>query len=190
MPVSSDALLGGFADPARDAARAFRACLEAIARPGRIQRIEGAAPPAPLSPAAGAVLMTLADAATPIWLAPSVATEAVRAWIAFHCGAPVGAPEDAVFAVARWEEAPLHALPIGTPEYPDRAATLIVEVEALSPATHRLTGPGIETTETARLPGGGWHAANAALFPLGLDAYFTCGDQLSALPRSTKTEPI
>jgi alpha-D-ribose 1-methylphosphonate 5-triphosphate synthase subunit PhnH len=27
--------------------------------------------------------------------------------------------------------------------------------------------------------------ANRALFPLGLDFFFTCGDRLAALPRST-----
>lgn len=187
---ADDFLSGGFADAPRDAARAFRACLEAMARPGRVQAVTGAQPPAPLSPAAGAVVLTLVDASTPLWIAPSLATEAVRGWIAFHCGAPLCAPEDAAFALTTWGEAPLAALPVGTPEYPDRAATLIVETEALTPPTHRLTGPGIETRQDARLPASPFWAENRAIFPLGLDAFFTCGDAICALPRSTVTEVL
>ena len=41
------ALQGGFADPAHEAARAFRACLDAMARPGTIHAVTGAQPPAP-----------------------------------------------------------------------------------------------------------------------------------------------
>ena len=74
----AEVLSGGFSNPAQDSARAFRACLEAMARPGHIQQIAGAVPPAPLSPAAGAILLTLADATTPTFIAQSHDTEAVR----------------------------------------------------------------------------------------------------------------
>ena len=53
----ADALSGGFADPPIDAARAFRACLDVMARPGRIAKLGGAVPPAPLSVAAGTCLL-------------------------------------------------------------------------------------------------------------------------------------
>ena len=59
--MTADALTGGFADAPRDAARAFRAALNALARPGRIEMLAGAVPPAPLSVAAGTLLLTLAD---------------------------------------------------------------------------------------------------------------------------------
>ncbi|MDE3239589.1 MAG: phosphonate C-P lyase system protein PhnH, partial [Paracoccaceae bacterium] len=58
-------LQGGFTDPAHESARAFRAILNALARPGRIEAVTGAQPPAPLSVAAGVVLLTLADPTTP-----------------------------------------------------------------------------------------------------------------------------
>ena len=60
--MQADTLTGGFADPATDAAHAFRSVMEAMARPGThsgISRVQH--PPAPLSPAAGAVLLTLCD---------------------------------------------------------------------------------------------------------------------------------
>ncbi|MGR3490480.1 MAG: phosphonate C-P lyase system protein PhnH, partial [Shimia sp.] len=56
--MDAQALTGGFADPAREAAHAFRSVMEAMARPGTIRDIAGAAPPTPLSPAAGAVILT------------------------------------------------------------------------------------------------------------------------------------
>jgi len=60
-------LTPGFADPVLDAQACFRAILEAMSRPGRIQRIAAhITPPAPLCTAAGAALLSLADADTPL----------------------------------------------------------------------------------------------------------------------------
>ena len=67
--MQADTLDGGFADPATDAAHAFRAVMEAMARPGTLREITGATPPAPLSPAAGAAILTLCDTDTPLHLA-------------------------------------------------------------------------------------------------------------------------
>ena len=48
-----------------------------------------------------------------------------------------------------------------------------------------LTGPGIADAARLSLPDVAAFRANRALFPLGLDFFFTCGDRLAALPRST-----
>ncbi|WP_444454552.1 phosphonate C-P lyase system protein PhnH [Rhodobacter capsulatus] len=184
------ALSGGFADPAIDAAHAFRAALEAMARPGRIARLAGACPPAPLSPAAGALVLTLCDDTTPLFVSPALLTPALVDWIAFHTAAPLCPPEAAVFALGRWEDLPLDQFRIGTPDYPDRSATLIVEMAALTPPNARLRGPGIETHQDARLPAIAPFTANRARFPLGFDCYFCAGDSVAALPRSTRVEAL
>ncbi len=182
-------LTGGFADAPIDAAHAFRAALEVMARPGRIERLTGAEPPAPLSTAAGTLLLTLCDPQTPVHLAGAADTEAVRGWLAFHTGAPLATAGDCAFAVGRWPDlAPLDRFAIGTAEYPDRSATLIVECDGLSPSGTRLTGPGIETEAALSLPEVAPLQANAALFPLGLDFFFSAGDRVAALPRTTKLE--
>ena len=184
-------LTGGFSAPPQDAARAFRSALEALARPGRVQRLAGAEPPAPLSVAAGTLLLTLCDTTTPVYLAPSHDTAATRGWIAFHCGAPIVAAEAAAFAVGAWEELqPVTRFVIGTPEYPDRSATLIVETDGLAPPNARLTGPGIERSHPARLPEIAAFQANRAAFPLGFDCYFCAGAEVIGLPRSTQVEAL
>ena len=86
-------------EPAIDAAQAFRAIMRAMARPGTIETVAGVAPPPPLSVAAGAVLLTLCDAETPLHLAGEADCDAVRAWVTFHTGAPLARPRT---AVSRW----------------------------------------------------------------------------------------
>lgn len=181
-------LSGGFDDAPEQAAHAFRAAMEAMARPGRIESVTGAAPPAPLSVAAGVLLLTLADPTTPVHLAPSHDTEAVRGWLAFHTGAPLVEAERAVFAVGTWEALPVARLSVGTAEYPDRSATLIVEMADLRAEGPRLTGPGIKGVAHLSLPEVAAFRANRALYPLGFDTFLTCGDRLAALPRSTVVE--
>jgi alpha-D-ribose 1-methylphosphonate 5-triphosphate synthase subunit PhnH len=182
-------LVGGFDDPPRQAALAFRAVLDAMARPGRIRRVAGAVPPAPLSTAAGTLLLVLADGTTPVHLAGRLDTAKLRDWVTFHTGAPLVRREQAVFAVGLWADLlPLEGYRIGVPEYPDRSATLIVELDRLAAEGARLTGPGIEREARLGLPETAAFHANAALFPLGLDFVFTCGAQLAALPRTTLVE--
>lgn len=187
--MQTETLEGGFADAPVAAARAFRAAMQAMARPGRILELTGAQPPAPLSPAAGALLLTLCDADTPLHLAGVHDCDAVRDWITFHTGAPLGDAGQAAFATGGWEALqPLDAYPEGRADYPDRAATLIVELARLAPEGARLTGPGIAAEAALSLPDIAPFQRNAARFPLGLDFYFTCGDRLAALPRSTSVE--
>lgn len=178
---------GGFSNPSTESAAAFRQIMEVVARPGVICEVAGAQPPAPLSPAAGAVLLTLCDADTSVYLAGSVDTPDVRSWIAFHIGAPLVGPAHATFALGRWDELmPLGQYPIGTPEYPDRSATLIVEMPSLDAAGATLRGPGIKDTAHLSLPDVAPFRENALHFPLGLDFIFTCEQRVAALPRSTE----
>jgi len=183
----SAALEGGFADAPVQAAVAFRAALEAMARPGTIHEVAGAAPPAPLSVAAGVLVLTLADPTTPLHLAPSHDTRAMREWIAFHSGAPLAAAADAALAVGTWEAlAPVARFAAGTPESPDRSATLIVEMAALAAEGCRLAGPGIRGEARLALPDAAAFRMNNARYPLGFDVFLTAGARLAAVPRSTR----
>lgn len=182
-------LAGGFDNAPYQSALAFRAAMLAMAQPGTIERISGAVPPKGLSVAAGTLILTLCDPETPVHLAGDLDVPEIRDWLRFHTGAPIVPPEEAMFAVGRWSDlTPTTRFPVGTPEYPDRSATLIVEMGALAQNGAGLEGPGIKTRAAFSLPEIDAFVANAALFPLGCDFYFTCADQLVGLPRTTKVE--
>lgn len=184
-------LQGGFADAPVQSARAFRDILNALARPGTLCKIAGAHPPAPLSTAAGTVLLTLCDGTTPLHLAGKADCADVRDWVAFHIGAPLVAAGQAQFAVGTWADLhPIDRFAIGQPDYPDRSATLIVEMPSLTNGGHILTGPGIDGTAHLSLPETQAFQANHAQFPLGFDCIFTCSNAIAGLPRSTCVAPI
>jgi alpha-D-ribose 1-methylphosphonate 5-triphosphate synthase subunit PhnH len=186
----------GFDDPVRGSQAAFRAVLDAMAHPGRIVALPGllgGAPPAPLGAAAAALALTLCDIDTPVWL--DAAASSAAGYLAFHCGAPLAAsPAGARFAIIADVAAlpPLDGFALGSDEYPERSATLVVEVADLTCERGVvLHGPGIHGE--ARLGVTGlrarfWQerAALAELFPRGIDVVFTCGLRLAALPRSTR----
>ncbi|MFA9230152.1 MAG: phosphonate C-P lyase system protein PhnH [Microgenomates group bacterium] len=185
--MTASHLQGGFTDAPVQSARAFRAVLNALARPGTINPLTGATPPAPLSVAAGTALLTLCDGTTPLHLAGPADCQAVRDWVAFHIGAPLVDASHAQFALGRWTDLhPVDRFAIGQPDYPDRSATLIVEMDRLTPNGPQLSGPGIETTAHLSLPGTAAFQSNGALFPLGFDCLFTSQAQIAGLPRSTK----
>lgn len=195
MAVSGQVVEGGFGDPVFASQSVFRAVMDAMARPGTIQAIAtDAMPPAPLNAAAAAVVLSLADSDTPLWLDVELAkSEAVKGWLAFHTGAPLASPpSDAVFALAANPAAvpPLAGFALGTQEYPDRSTTLIVQVESLTGGpVLTLTGPGIETKQTIAprpMPGHfevQWREING-LYPRGLDLILAAPDAVICLPRT------
>ncbi|MFN4098829.1 MAG: phosphonate C-P lyase system protein PhnH [Pararhodobacter sp.] len=189
--LNDDALTGGFTDAPVQAAHGFRAILTALSRPGKIVTLTGAEPPAPMSAAAGAVALVLFDATTPVHLAGAHDCPEVRDWLTFHTGAPLASAVEAMFALGLWDALqPVTRFAVGTPECPDRAATLIVEAGTLGGEGARLRGPGINGTARLSLPAAAPFIVNRALFPLGFDTLFTCGDQLAGLPRSTIVEGV
>ncbi len=187
----------GFADPVHDAQQVFRTVLEAMAHPGRVLPLAGrfggldglaAEVPAPLA----AALLALADFETPVWLAPA-AVDGLAALLRFHCGTPIVAePQQASFAVAAGGALPaLDALPWGSPEYPDRGATLMIAVESLTGGSpRRLTGPGIAAPlafAPRGLPPRFWEERRLmqADFPRGVDCLLFDRERVAALPRTT-----
>ena len=186
---------GGFADPVMQAQQGFRALMNALANPGTIQELAlDLTPPAPLTPELAAVLLTLCDHDTGVWLEPGLATEAVTGWLRFHIGSPLNvAPEQAQFAVLRDSNAlQLNSFSLGTDIYPDRSTTIIVAVAALSGGDALvLKGPGIEHSieiSPLGLPGDfidQW-TENRAQFPRGVDLLLVADGAVIGLPRTTR----
>lgn len=185
----------GFLDPVREAQAVFRAVLDAMARPGTVHAVAGPLdPPPPLGRAAAAVLLTLADADTPVWLGPGFGSAAE--WLAFHAGvAPAAGPADAAFAVGG-AETELDLFPAGSDVAPQDGATVILMVAALGTGdAFALRGPGVPpeggTLRAEGLPDGfaGAWARNHARFPRGVEVILCAGDRLAALPRSVALTP-
>lgn len=189
-------MTAGFSDPVHQSQAAFRALLAALSEPGTIQVLPGAVvAPEGLCAAAATALLTLADYETPLWLPLALRDGAAGTWLRFHCGASLAAgPQDAVFSVlGAGDAAPALAdFAPGTDLFPDRSATVIVQCAALEGGEPvRLSGPGIETRREIAprgLRSGFWAevAANAALYPLGIDIVLASGEAVIGLPRSTQ----
>ncbi len=197
-------LAPGFNDPQLDAQRVFRQLLQAMSRPGQIVPIDRLPEaPQPLGAAAAALALTLFDLDTPIWLSEDLRAGAGD-YIAFHTGAPltdeIGA---ASFALAAdGNDLPnLAQVAPGDPEYPERAATVIVQVARLqiaapdAKAEYRLRGPGIlghVDVSVGGLAAEFWTAfqANQKRFPLGFDAILVAGDMVLGLPRTVAVEKM
>jgi alpha-D-ribose 1-methylphosphonate 5-triphosphate synthase subunit PhnH len=173
----------------------FRKVMDATARPGTIHTtVEGAVAPKPLAGAAAAIALTLFDHDTPVWLDAAFASDAVTQWLRFNTGCPIVTDQaQSAFAVA----GDLAALPqlesfaLGTPDYPDRSTTLILQVANLTGGDAlTLSGPGIRDTATLAPQGLPKDfveqlAANRALFPRGVDVLLVAGHDIAALPRTT-----
>ncbi|UVC19217.1 phosphonate C-P lyase system protein PhnH [Mesorhizobium onobrychidis] len=189
----------GFDDPVFDSQGVFRSVMFATAYPGRIQTLESpSTAPTPLSRAAAALCLTLADIDTPLWLDEATASSEVIAYLHFHCGARIlREPGVAVrFAVLSDLGAmpPLSFFHPGDDAYPDRSTTLVVEVQSLTEGPkRRWTGPGIRGTleiGIAGMPESFWSDwdLNRELYPRGVDVVFTCDRSVLGLPRTIKVE--
>jgi alpha-D-ribose 1-methylphosphonate 5-triphosphate synthase subunit PhnH len=187
----------GFHQPVFQAQSAFRAILDALARPGTVQALGDAVDaPAPLSAGAAAVALTLCDHDTPVWLDGGLRrNDEVAQWLRFHCGCPlVENPRDAAFAFASDIEncPPFETFGLGTAEYPDRSTTIMLQVESFERgAKLALEGPGIRGRTSFRakpLPADIAErlAANRALFPRGVDLVLATASAVLGLPRSVR----
>ncbi|HTO61017.1 MAG TPA: phosphonate C-P lyase system protein PhnH [Bradyrhizobium sp.] len=187
----------GFADKVLAAQSTFRFVMEAMARPGSVQRITtDVGAPRPVMRGTAAIALTLFDHDTPIWLDHRMAEAAlVAGWIKFHTSAPVVADSSAShFALIGDGDAlpDLDRFCFGSNEYPDRSTTLILQVQSLAQGkSYVLQGPGIDGTALLRAtiaPEDLFErlAVNATLFPRGIDVVLVHDDAVVAIPRTTR----
>src|SRR5215470_12734578 len=136
-----------FSDPVMAAQAAFRAVLDATARPGKVVTIaQPLAAPAPLAPGAAAIALTLCDHDTPVWLdAQLAAVPAIAEWLRFHTSARItDDATNAAFAFVADALPPFDGFNPGTLEYPDRSTTIVTQVESFAAGVElTLSGPGI-----------------------------------------------
>lgn len=194
----------GFADPVLDSQAAFHGSLAVLATPGAVVRLgAGLESLSGLHAAASALLLVLLDQDTRLWLSPGAAAGGAAASLKFHTGCSMAAfPHEADFGVvADVEELPpLESFSAGSKEYPERSATVVLQVPVMlesgwrhSEVGWRLSGPGIHGETRLSVPalGEGFPAQwerNRARFPRGVDLYLSCGDRLCGLPRTTRIE--
>jgi alpha-D-ribose 1-methylphosphonate 5-triphosphate synthase subunit PhnH len=190
-------LPAGFADKVLSAQSTFRSVMDAMARPGTVQRtLAAAGAPAAMMRGAAAIALTLFDHDTPVWLDPAMSeTSEVAKWLKFHTGAPV--IENSSVCSFALIGAPgalpdLDCFSFGSNEYPDRSTTLILQLASLTQgASFELRGPGIDGTtmlQAAIQPADLFErlAINQARFPRGIDVVLVADDAVVAIPRTTR----
>ena len=191
-------------EPVADSRRHYRTILQSTARPGLIGQLEDSALeiPSQLNRASAFLALTLLSSDSSFYLAA-----AEPATIEFLRRETLAKPAEAdaadfLFLKNGSSLEEVEQARMGTLAYPDSAATLVLQVEGISPAPLAgalrlaLQGPGIET-ESSAFVAGAPEALFAMLqrlneeFPLGIDTYLTCdslsaGPCMLALPRTTR----
>jgi alpha-D-ribose 1-methylphosphonate 5-triphosphate synthase subunit PhnH len=196
MTYQNQAYTGGFADPVFNSQSVFKALMDGMAEPGTIHTLSPAvAPPEPMSKGAGAIALTLCDHDTPVALSLPLVEAGVPGWLAFQTGALVTDDRtEAQFAFL--DEASglpaLSSFSVGEQEYPDRSATIVVEIASLTGGSeYTLEGPGIAETTVIAPVGLPDHfeslwRQNGAHFPRGVDLILVAGSDITCLPRTTR----
>ena len=190
-------LPAGFADKVLSAQSTFRSVMDAMARPGSVQRIRAVAGvPAAMMRGTAAIALTLFDHDTPIWLDSAMSRSSdVAKWLKFHTSAPVVADSSICNFALIGDAQNLPALDhfaFGSNEYPDRSTTLILQVESLTQGpTFELRGPGIDGTAVLRAAVQSADLferleVNQTLFPRGIDVVLVADDAIVAIPRTTR----
>ncbi|UMO88419.1 phosphonate C-P lyase system protein PhnH [Pectobacterium sp. PL64] len=185
-----------FAQPVADAQCTFRRILKAVSEPGVTVTLPLQQGWGRLSPALTAVMLTLVDRDTPLWLDDALDDDTLRSNLRFHTGAILTHDESAAFALLHVSSATAIALSrfsAGDVMSPEKSTTVIIEVSSLTGGTPlRLSGPGLETSrvvdpqlspDIVR-----YLCHRPDPFPQGIDLMFTCADALMALPRTTHVE--
>ncbi|MBI5260413.1 MAG: phosphonate C-P lyase system protein PhnH [Bradyrhizobium sp.] len=187
----------GFAGKVLSAQSTFRSVMDAMARPGSINRIAPVAgTPGAMMRGTAAIALTLFDHDTPLWLDREMAGSSdVVTWLKFHTGAPIVAePSICGFAlIADGGALPaLERFALGSNEYPDRSTTVIIQVGDFGAGdTFRLRGPGIDgmaSLQARMQPADLFERLqnNETLFPRGIDVVLVADDAIVAIPRTAR----
>ena len=130
--------LSGFQDLTHDSQTTFRTLLNALSRPGIVDKIDvKLTPPSgakySLNVACAAACLTLFDLETQVWLQPELGEE-IRNWLLFHTGCRFTSDKkQADFAViGDINNMPdLSQFKQGTPVYPEDSTILLIMLEGV-----------------------------------------------------------
>lgn len=187
----------GFVDKVLSAQSTFRSVMDAMARPGAVQRIVPmVGTPATMMRGTAAIALTLFDHDTPLWLDARMSESSdVLKWLKFHTGAPV-VQDSSIASFALVSDGcalpSLERFALGTSEYPDRSTTVIIQVDSLdSGRSFELQGPGIDGVATLQASIKPFDLfermrCNETLFPRGIDVVLVADDSVLAIPRTTR----
>ncbi|GLR10950.1 phosphonate C-P lyase system protein PhnH [Mixta theicola] len=177
-------LLASLNRPVVETQPVLRRILKAMNEAGVVVTLPCAQRWAGLSPAATALLTTLNEADTPLWLDEYLDTPALRERLHQASSAPLSHQRPAALALLHSDSNPdLHAVAAA-------GGTMILEVPALNGGlTLRLRGPGIQERRAVapQLPPQVIEFLRE--WPLngqGINLLLTCGDMLMVLPRTAQ----
>lgn len=187
----------GFADKVLSAQSTFRSVMDAMARPGSVQRIVPmAGAPGPMMRGTAAIALTLFDHDTPLWLDARMSDSSdVVKWLKFHTGAPVIQDSSIASFALISDGAALPAFErfaLGTSEYPDRSTTVIIQVDSLDEGrSFELLGPGIDGSAKLKASIKPFDLferlhINETLLPRGIDVVLVADDAVVAIPRTAR----
>jgi alpha-D-ribose 1-methylphosphonate 5-triphosphate synthase subunit PhnH len=195
---NSQKVLSGFVEVGQASQDIFRGILEASSQPGRIVVLRDYLSHTPYSNyAALQILMAILDSETTLFAGTSFQERGFTDYLRFHTASrPMDAKEDAMFVwLGADESVDLKHLLLGTNEYPEQGATLIIDVPYLKVGMGEitLTGPGIQhpiLMDRQGLPLSFWEQRRELqnYFPRGIDLFLCSGNQVLGIPRSTKVE--
>ncbi|MDR0514976.1 MAG: phosphonate C-P lyase system protein PhnH [Coriobacteriaceae bacterium] len=177
---------------------AFRAVMDAMARPGMVRKVPPLHRPRLSNPWLETIACMLIDSACTFCVA-AADEEAFRTALATRTYAKAQPPDAARFAVIAADADPDQATEVllglsgGNDISPEKGATALIECEALGIGqAFCATGPGIAKRHVFLVSSAWWHDAREARkdeFPRGIDIILVDGaGRVMAVPRTTRLE--
>lgn len=177
-------------EPVHDTRATFRALVDAMSRPGTVQR-------AGTEPADHGVVATLVDHEVTVHTPSADVRAALESEGRYEPAAPDRADVVHAHGAPAWDVRDVRR---GTLVEPSDGATVVYRVESLASgrdadaSSVRVEGPGVpgERVVSVGLPAAELDALADAQssYPRGVDAVFTAGDRVLAFPRSVSTEVV
>lgn len=186
-------MLTGLTDNIHAPQQYFRQILLAMSEPATCVSLSQSPEWEKLNAASVGVLLTLCDQNTHVYFSDTLKSDGIIKSTQFHTQAVISEAQTAHFAFITASEFRADDFNHGDEVCPEHSATVVIQVDSLkdgNPLT--LSGAGIKSTKTVSPMMSDalvtHYQHQAKHYPLGIDTILTCGNQLIAIPRTTKVE--